>query len=519
MKDIRQFILQRITTALFVGSLMYSGNARAQQTDSSKAAIDKLAYVLQLFTTQYVDTVKSGKLAETAIKGMLADLDPHSVYISKTDITHANESLNGSFEGIGIDYQIYNDTGCIITPSPGGPSDKAGILAGDKIIKINNENATGKNATAKFISDHLRGERGTTVTVTIIRPGKDNPLEFTIPRNAIPLNSIDAVYMIEPGIGYIKLNKFANSSVMEFQEALQKLRTEDVKDLILDLRNNGGGYTNIALNLADMFLSEGKRIAYTEGLHSPRQEYIATSRGGFEKGRLIILINEFSASSSEILAGAIQDWDRGLLVGRRSFGKGLVQRPFELPDGSAVNLTIARYYTPSGRCVQKPYTNDREAYWNDASARLKNGELMYPDSIHLPDSLKYKTHGGRTVYGGGGIMPDIFVPLDTMEYVEKNRKQLQEKYPTPGSFKMKFDADKLLDDFVKYAEKRGVMENKKDLKLSGTTIKTMLQGAIARILYDSETYYEVINGIDHDLQTAISVLKNETIFEKNNINY
>ncbi len=569
MRYIRQFVLQGMTVVLFTGSLIYPEEVRSQHTDDvtaavssksvaeakpvaeaksvveakaaadSKAAVDKLAHALQLLTAEYVDDVKPGKLAETAIKGMLADLDPHSAYISKEDLTYARESFNGSFEGIGIDYQVYNDTSRIIAASPGGPSDKAGLLPGDKIIKIDHEAATGKNATSKFIQDHLRGKKGTTVSVTIVRPGKDNPLEFTITRNAIFINSIDAAYIITPGIGYIKLNKFSNSSVTEFQDALQKLKAEDVKDLILDLRNNGGGSTNIALNLADMFLPEGKRIAYMEGLHSPRQDFISTSRGGFEKGRLIILINEYSASSSEILSGAIQDWDRGLLIGRRSFGKGLVQQPFELPDGAEVDLTIARYYTPSGRCVQKPYDSDRAVYWNEASVRLKNGELMNADSIHLPDSLKYRTHGGRTVYGGGGIMPDIFVPLDTtantpyfsrvlqngifsqypMEYVEKNRKELQEKYPTQDSFTMQFDTDKLLDDFVGYAGKRGVKENKKDLKLSGLTIKTMLQGAIARILYDSEAYYEVINGIDHDLQAAIAVLKDAKMFEKNHINY
>lgn len=540
MKHLGRLKLQRTTIILFLTILIVPWSVKSQQQPSPKSTTEKFASIMQLFTSSYVNVVNTDKLTEEAIKSMLAKLDPHSVYISKGDLAQANESLDGSFEGIGIDFQINNDTIVILEPSPGGPSDKVGILVGDKIIKINSENATGKNVNQKFVFKNLRGPRGTTVSVTIIRAGINTPMEFTITRDKIPLNSIDVAYMIEPGIGYVKLNKFARTSFEEFQEALQKLKKGGLKDLILDLRNNGGGYVNIALNLADQFLSEGKRMVYTEGLHSPREEYKATSRGEFEKGKLIVLINEYSASASEILSGAMQDWDRGLLIGRRSFGKGLVQRPFVLPDSSVVRLTIAHYYTPSGRCIQKSYINGVEDYQKDIPMRLKNGELMHADSIHFPDSLKYKTNGDRIVYGGGGIMPDIFVPIDTtantpylltlvrkgvlnqypLEYIEKNRQELLAKYPTLDKFKSGFDTKhKLLGDLVKNAEKRGIKEVKEDLEKSAGMIENILHAVITRVLYGSDAYYEVINSLDHDIQKAIDVLKDDTLFKKNGINY
>jgi len=387
------------------------------------------------------------KLVDKAIVSTLKNLDPHSAYIPKKDVKRADEPLKGSFEGVGITFQLYHDTILVIAPVPGGPSDKVGIMAGDKIIKVNGKDAYGENITNQWVMKHLRGKKGTRVTVDIYRQGVKGLLDFTIIRDKIPLNSIDASFMLTKKTGYIKLNRFAKQSKEEFDKAIDSLKKEGLKNLIFDLRGNSGGYLGTAKNIADEFLSDGKLIVYTEGIHSPRQDLDATNQGAFEKGKLIVLINEGSASASEIVSGAMQDWDRAILLGRRSFGKGLVERPFQLPDGSVVRLTVAHYYTPSGRCIQKPYNKGVDEYYKDFAERMKHGELIHPDSIHFPDSLKYKTSHGRTVYGGGGIMPDIFVPWDSTrydamystlirkgvfnafvnDYLDKNRKHLLKK--------------------------------------------------------------------------------------------
>lgn len=409
----------------------------------------KIDAVLQMINYAYVDTVNNKKITEDAIRAILKDLDPHSAYIPAEDLKDANEALVGNFEGIGIQFNILEDTIFVTNTIPGGPSEKVGILAGDRIVKIDTAVVAGIKIKNNDVLKKLRGNKGTKVTVGIMRRDEPGLLDFIITRDKIPLFSVDAAYEAAPGIGYIKISRFADSTVDEFQKALAKLKDKGIKSLVLDLSGNGGGYLNRAIELADEFVGDKKKIVYTQGAHAPMQESYATSAGGWEKGKLVVIIDEYSASASEIVTGAIQDWDRGLVVGRRSFGKGLVQKPLNLPDGSVIRLTIARYYTPSGRCIQKPYQKGEEDYELDIYNRVKNGELYSADSIHFDDSLKYFTNNRRPVYGGGGIMPDVFVPADTMpvstysrdlqrkgitneftlSYVDRNRSKLMSAYP------------------------------------------------------------------------------------------
>ncbi|MDD5694443.1 MAG: S41 family peptidase [Bacteroidales bacterium] len=512
---------------------------RSQQVDS-RETIQKFAATLQLIDYFYVDTVNQPRLVENAIVEMLQELDPHSVYISKEDVKKADEPLVGNFEGIGVQFQIFKDTILVIAPVPGGPSEKLGIMAGDKIVRINGEDATGKEVTNEYVQSKLRGEKGTRVDVSIYRKGKNELLNFSIIRDQIPVNSLDAAFMATPEIGYIKLNRFSKTTMDEFYQAMDTLQTQGMTKLILDLRYNTGGYLETAHELADEFLGKGKMIVYTEGLKSPKTDLLATEKGLFEKGQLVILINEGSASASEIVAGAVQDWDRGIIIGRRSFGKGLVQKPFRLPDESVIRLTTAKYYTPTGRCIQKPYDEGLEEYRKDFQNRLEKGELVHADSIHFPDSLKYYTPANRIVYGGGGIMPDIFIPFDstdysdyyvelrrnnlfnnfTLQYLDDNRKELQALYKTFRDFDLNFDKqDSFLKIFTDYAEKEGVKFDKKGLDDSVDQIFYVLKGLIARNLFDYNAYFEVISSIDDDFQEAVKILKDGTLFKKLSINY
>jgi carboxyl-terminal processing protease len=451
--------------------------ATAQQHDPKKSD-QKYASALQIIRFAYVDTVNEEKLTETAIAGMLKELDPHSTYMSKKEVEAANEPLQGNFEGIGVQFEVLKDTIIVVTPIPGGPSEKLGILAGDKIVKIEGENSTGPKINNDFVLKRLRGTKGTQVTITIYRKAAKGLLDYTITRDKIPIYSVDATYMAAPGVGYIKLNKFSATTMDEFQDAIKKLHDQGMKSLILDLQNNSGGYLNTAIDLADQFLPKGKLAVYTEGFFSPKQESIATDEGEFESGRLVVLVNEGSASASEILAGAVQDWDRAIVIGRRTFGKGLVQRPYTLTDGSVIRLTTAHYYTPTGRCVQKPYNEGVDKYYEDLTKRYKHGELIHPDSIKFPDSLKYYTPNRRVVYGGGGIMPDIFIPLDTtlntlrfytsvirkgilneyvQDYLAANREKMKSSYPNAIEFIKGFNVtDDMMTTFVALAEKKGV---------------------------------------------------------------
>jgi len=527
-------------TALLTAMLTMNFTRLNAQKSDPREALQKFTSAMQIIDFAYVDTTNAGKLVETAIVEMLKELDPHSAYIPKEEVEKVNEPLEGSFEGIGVTFQIFNDTILVISPVPGGPSDKLGILAGDKIVKIEGEEATGKKINNQYVMDRLRGQKGTVVNISIKRGNKSKLIDYAIVRDKIPLNSIDATYMAAPKIGYIKLTRFSRTSMEEFRESTEKLKQLGMKDMILDLRNNTGGFLDVAVSLSDEFLPENKLIVYTEGLKSPRQDFYSTVLGDFEKGRLIVLINEASASASEIVSGAMQDLDRGLVVGRRSFGKGLVQRPYKLPDGSMIRLTTARYHTPTGRCIQKPYDEGNEEYFKDFKHRVENGELVNADSIHFPDSLKYFTPNGRTVYGGGGIMPDVFVPIDstrfsdyytdlvrkgvfntfTMNYLDKNREKLLNKYAELKDFKAGFEVtDEMFADFEKAAADEGVKKETTDkYEYPESDMKLQIKAMIARNLWGVNAYFEVINELDIELKKAVDLLKDGSMFSELKIN-
>jgi carboxyl-terminal processing protease len=509
----------------------------AQKTDANQE-IQKIVAAMQIIDLAYVDSVDLDNVVTDAIVESLKELDPHSAYLSKKDVEKANEPLEGSFEGIGVTFQIYKDTILVISPVPGGPSDKLGILPGDKIVKINGEDATGDKVTNEWVMDHLRGKKGSTVDVAIHRNGRKDLLDFTITRDKIPLNSIDATFMAAPEIGYIRLNRFSKTSIDEFTASVNELKSKGMDKLILDLRGNSGGYLNIAVDLADEFLPTGKMIVYTEGLHSPKQDFYATSAGNFEKGKLVVIIDEASASASEIVSGAIQDWDRGMVIGRRSFGKGLVQRPFNLPDGSVIRLTTARYYTPTGRCIQRPYDQGTEEYYKDFGKRFEHGEYVSADSIKFPDSLKYETPRGRVVYGGGGIMPDLFIPWDStmfsdyyvelrrknvlntfsLQYVDEYRQKLTGQYPAFDAFNNEFKVTpEIISDFKNLAEKEGIKFDEKGWQASELLILTQLKALIARNLWDINSFYEVMSDIDEEYHKAIDLLKDDQAFRKFNV--
>jgi len=362
----------------------------------------------------YVEQPNYQKITEKAITSMLAELDPHSVYIAAKDVPRANEGLQGNFEGVGLAFQIVNDTISVTEVIVGGPSEKVGLQIGDKLIRVDDTTATFKGVNNNFVFRHLRGKKGTQVRLTVKRNGVADPLVFNIIRDKVPIYSVDTYFMLDEEVGYVRLTRFARTSAQEVQKAINALKRQGMKRLIFDLRGNSGGYLDIACAVANQFLDPGRLIVYTEGEKSPRQNFVSRRGGSFTKGSLVILIDEYSASASEIVSGAMQDWDRATLVGRRTFGKGLVQRLFEMYDGAQMRLTTARYYTPSGRCIQKPYTDGKDAYNLELQRRLDHNELVSTDSIVFPDSLKFTTRNGRTVYGGGGIMPDVFVPLDTV---------------------------------------------------------------------------------------------------------
>ena len=488
----------------------------------------------------YVDSVNDGKLVEAAIKSMLLQLDPHSTYTTPEETKELNEPLNGNFDGIGIQFQMMEDTLLVIQPVSDGPSERVGILAGDRIIAVNDTSIAGKKYSSDDIIKRLRGPRGTQVKLTILRRGLKDLLNFNVKRDKIPITSLDAVYMADPGIGYIRVNKFAATTGDEFHEALAKLKDQGMIDLILDLQDNGGGYLNAAIDMANEFLNQKDLIVYTEGRASRRQNYYAKGNGIFREGKLIVLVNEYTASASEIVSGAIQDWDRGIIVGRRSFGKGLVQRPINLSDGSMIRLTTARYYTPTGRCIQKPYQTNADGtksdngnqsdYNKELAERYQHGELMHADSIHLPDSLKYSTLKlQRTVYGGGGIMPDYFVPLDTtvytrfhrelaaksiviqsnLRYVDNHRKELKVRWQDFADYKQNYEVPQsLIDEVIAEGEKQKV-KPKDDAELQKTIpyLRLQLKALIARDLWDMSEYFSVFNERSEIVQKALEVIR------------
>lgn len=522
MRKYAYCLLLTLSTILISNTLSAQSNQAARKLQLAEFAISRL----------YVDEVNEEELVEKAITSMLEELDPHSTYTNAEEARKMNEPLEGEFEGIGIQFQMMEDTLLVVQPVSGGPSEKVGILAGDRITAVEDTLIAGVKMSTEEIMSRLRGPKGSVVKLTIIRRDIDEPLTFDVKRDKIPIYSLDASYMITPTTGYIRLNKFGANTIEEFQTALSKLQGQGMKDLILDLQGNGGGYLNAAIDLANEFLPQKSLIVYTEGKASKRSEFVAKGNGNFLKGKLVVLVDEYSASASEIVSGAIQDWDRGTIVGRRTFGKGLVQRPIDLPDGSMIRLTIARYYTPSGRCIQKPYVKgEEEDYDNDLAKRLEHGELMHADSIHLPDSLMFKTKRlGRTVYGGGGIMPDYFVPIDTtlysdyhrdlvakgvvikttLNYIEKNRKALTKNYRKFDDFNRKFEvSNELLDELRKEGEKSGVAFNETEYNTSLPRIKTQLKALIARDIWEMSEYYQVMNQTDNVVQQALKIIEKD----------
>ena len=498
----------------------------------------KFGKALHFVSSYYIDSVDRSQLVEKAVKEMISDLDPHTTYLTKEEVQEMNEPLEGNFEGIGIQFNVFKDTIYVISTISGGPSEKVGLQAGDRIVKIDGETVAGIDISNTGVRDRLLGEKGSKVNVSIKRPGVDELLEFTIKRDEIPIHSRDAAYMADTHIGYIKLNRFAQTTNEEFTEALETLKKQGAQSLILDLRDNGGGYLEQAIELADEFLNDQKLIVYTEGLKVKREDNFASEEGAFEQGRLVILIDEGSASASEIVAGAVQDWDRGMIIGRRSFGKGLVQRPVSLPDGSMIRLTVARYHTPTGRVIQKPYNNGRKEYRRDILKRFDRGEMTSKDSIHaFPDSLKYYTKSeGRVVYGGGGIMPDIFIPLDTtsysdyfsrvirlgvlnsyiIQYIDKNRSRLKAQYNDFEDYMSHFQVtDEMLNELVRLAKDEGIEPDPKGLESSKKEMRLQVKALIARDIWDMSEYFHIVNQRDQGYQKAIEVLQNwESYSEK-----
>jgi carboxyl-terminal processing protease len=530
----KQFL--RISACILFAAIL-SVNSQAQNFANNQD-IQKIVAAMQVIDLAYVDSVDLDEIVSEAIVQSLKDLDPHSAYLSKDEVEKANEPLEGSFEGIGVTFQLYKDTILVVSPVPGGPSEKLGIMSGDKIVKINGEDATGDKVDNEWVMAHLRGKKGSTVDVSIYRHGKKDLLDFTITRDKIPLNSIDASFMAAPEIGYIRLNRFSKTSIDEFHTSVNDLRSKGMSQLILDLRGNSGGYLNTAVELADEFLPAGKLIVYTEGLHSPKQDFYATSTGSFEKGKLVVIIDEASASASEIVSGAIQDWDRGIVIGRRSFGKGLVQRPFNLPDGSVIRLTTARYYTPTGRCIQRSYSEGTDEYYKDFGKRYEHGEYVSADSIKFPDSLKFETPHGRVVYGGGGIMPDVFIPWDstmfsdyyvelrrkgvlntfTLQYVDENREVLNKKYGTFENYNDDFSiTPEIIDELKALADKEGVKMDEAGWTASERLIFTQVKALIARNLWDINVFYEIMSDIDDEYHKAVDLLQDGQTFRKLNI--
>ncbi|MBN3036628.1 MAG: S41 family peptidase [Bacteroidales bacterium] len=503
------------------------------QTDDPKSTLQKYAAALQIINFAYVDEVNEPDLVEKAIIATLRELDPHSQYIPREELLRTNEPLEGLYEGIGITFQIFRDTILVISPIPGGPSERLGIMPGDRIIRIEGEDATGEHVDNEFVFERLRGKKGSRVHVSILRKGKKNLIDYIIIRDKIPINSLDAGYMTTPEIGYIRLNRFSRTTVDEFRVAVRELKHEGMSSLILDLRGNSGGYLDVAVDLADEFLEAGKLVVYTEGQSSPKRNYTATPGGVYETGRLVVLIDEGSASASEIVSGAIQDWDRGLIIGRRSFGKGLVQRPYLLPDSSQIRLTIARYYTPSGRCIQKPYGEGYDHYFEEIYNRTGDGNPADNDTIRFPDSLKYFTSHERIVYGGGGIMPDIYVAHDTSVYndfyyelfgkaifndfiiqkIERYRQVWDKQYPSFEKYDELFaTGNDMTLELADWAVQSGIEISQEQFLRAEQLIGQTIKALIARNLFDPEAYYRVMNRIDPCYLRAVEVLLDNSYF-------
>ena len=504
-------------------------NQLLQLFSNEKNNTNKLDELLDYVLREYVDTLNRDSLTDVTIETLLGNLDPHSAYIPASDLQATNEPLNGNFEGIGIEFNLLRDTIYVVTAIPGGPSEKAGLKSGDKIIFVDGKNVAGVKITNEMVFKNLKGKGGTVVKIGVLRYGTSTIEYFKITRGKIPIYSVDAAYMMDSITGFIKISRFASTTYQEFDNALSKLEKQGMKQLVLDLRGNPGGFLDAAIDISDEFLTKGKMIVYTQGKNKPRQNSIASEKGRFEKQKLAILIDENSASASEIVAGAVQDNDRGVIIGRRSFGKGLVQEQTEFKDGSAIRLTIARYFTPSGRCIQKPYENGRiEDYYQDEMERYDNGELVNADSVKLNKKLKYTTPAGKVVYGGGGIMPDYFIPIDTtkvsryisellyknlindfaLEYVNKNRAQL--KYTSAKEFNQQFKINTpLINELKSYANKNNIKSSASDLGKGLDLLSTHLKAYIAKDIFNQEAWFFVKNANDDACKKALLMLSKQ----------
>ncbi len=520
-----RYIYNPIIYSLLIGVGILVGIFLFPNQQRSNGDSGKINSIISLVRENYVDTVNKDQLLANAINGMLQNLDPHSVYISPEELTATNDQLDGDFEGIGIQFNIQNDTIMVVNTIPKGPSEKAGIMAGDRIVMVDNKNVAGIKVTNQDVMKLLKGKQGTVVKVGVKRRSVPKITNFLIKRDVIPTYSIDISYMATPVKGYIKIAQFSATTGEEFSKASKKLLSQGMKEMILDLRGNPGGYLDAAVQIADEFLSEGKMIVYTKGRKFRNQEYKSTTDGSLEKIKIIVLIDEWSASASEIVAGAIQDNDRGLVVGRRSFGKGLVQNQFAVSDGSAVRLTVARYYTPSGRCIQRSYQGTLEDYYTELLSRIEHGELEHPDSIHFVDSLKYKTSLGRVVYGGGGIMPDVFIPLGkndnntwfnalfnmglinqfAFKFVDENRKFLKANYSANSFVETFVVSEQLFNELIDFSVTSGLKRDDAKITFSKIKAKAWLKAFIGRSVFGDQAFYPVWLKYDDAFLKAISL--------------
>lgn len=529
--------MKYLAAAVICAAATFGISAQYSRSNSASRQQQKLLMVENIVNNLYVDNVDEEKIVENAVRGILENLDPHSSYSTKEETTSSQETMQGSFSGIGIQFNMQKDTLYVVQTIAGGPSEKVGILPGDRFIAVYDSIIAGRKLKNTDIMKRLRGPKGTKVNIKVKRGSNAELLEFRITRDDIPLNSIDAVYMADGKTGYIRLSRFAATSYKEFKDAITKLKKQGMQQLILDLTDNGGGYMQIAAQIANEMLNRGNLIVYTQGRKSPRQNLNADGSGTFRTQKVVVMINQFSASASEILSGAVQDWDRGVVVGRRSFGKGLVQREFLLPDSSSFRLTIARYYTPSGRNIQKPYVKgDREDYDKDIIDRYNHGELQSADSIHFADSLKHTTlRLHRTVYGGGGIMPDVFVPLDTtqytdyhrrlvakgiipqfaLRYVDKNRADLKAQYPDAQKFIKEFTVtDEMLNNLVDAGKAEKVDFDKSQFAKSKEMLRTFVKAAIANDLFSTGAYFQIVNEQNDIYKEALSIINDDARYRK-----
>lgn len=529
--------MKYLAAAVICAAATFGISAQYSRNNSASRQQQKLLMVENIVNNLYVDNVDEEKIVENAVRGILENLDPHSSYSTKEETTSSQETMQGSFSGIGIQFNMQKDTLYVVQTIAGGPSEKVGILPGDRFIAVDDSIIAGRKLKNTDIMKRLRGPKGTKVNIKVKRGSNAELLEFRITRDDIPLNSIDAVYMADGKTGYIRLSRFAATSYKEFKDAITKLKKQGMQQLILDLTDNGGGYMQIAAQIANEMLNRGNLIVYTQGRKSPRQNLNADGSGTFRTQKVVVMINQFSASASEILSGAVQDWDRGVVVGRRSFGKGLVQREFLLPDSSSFRLTIARYYTPSGRNIQKPYVKgDREDYDKDIIDRYNHGELQSADSIHFADSLKHTTlRLHRTVYGGGGIMPDVFVPLDTtqytdyhrrlvakgiipqfaLRYVDKNRADLKAQYPDAQKFIKEFTVtDEMLNNLVDAGKAEKVDFDKSQFAKSKEMLRTFVKAAIASDLFSTGAYFQIVNEQNDIYKEALSIINDDARYRK-----